>query len=60
MVFRISPNRARQGRKGTRVLAILLASLALALFAWLAAEIYGVSDSRKGPVDTGTSQSMQQ
>lgn len=39
-----------------RVLAILLGSLVLALMAWFAAEIYGVSNSRHGsPVDTNTS-----
>ncbi|HEV2571884.1 MAG TPA: hypothetical protein VGU72_09110 [Beijerinckiaceae bacterium] len=54
MAFRISPIRARQGSKGMRVLVILLGSLVLALMAWFAAEIYGVSNSRHGsPVDNG-------
>lgn len=41
MTKHISGEQARQGRRGARVLVILLASLLLAALAWIALEYYG-------------------
>lgn len=37
----IEPQKARQGRRGRRVLIVLVAALVLACLAWAAAELYG-------------------
>lgn len=46
MVKRIPANKARQGRRGTQVLLVLVVGLALAGAAWLGLEFYG------GAIDT--------
>lgn len=45
---KIPAEKAKQGRKGTHVLLILLASLVLALVAWGAVEIYGRTSTNTG------------
>lgn len=48
-------NKARQGRSGWRVLAVLVAALILALLAWWAAEFYGRAiEPVHPPGDTST------
>lgn len=37
----IDPNRAKQGRRGSQVLVVLVVALALACGAWFAVELYG-------------------
>ena len=44
----VSENKARQGRWGRQVLAVLIAALVLAAIAWGAAEFYGET------IDSGT------
>ena len=39
----LTPQKARQGRRGSPVLVVLVAGLLLAMIAWGAAEIYGWS-----------------
>ena len=50
----ISPEKARQGRRGRRVLLVLVAALVLALAAWGVAEFYGQAiktpATEQGPV----------
>lgn len=41
MVKEFTPREARQGRRGTRVLTVLVCALLLAIIAWGAVEIYG-------------------
>lgn len=48
MPEKISEQKAKQGRKGTHVLLILLVSLALALIVWGAVEIYGRTSTDTG------------
>jgi hypothetical protein len=49
MTKEISPQKARQGRRGTRVLLILIVSIILALLAWWGAEIYGERIAKEPP-----------
>lgn len=49
MPEKIPAEKAKQGRKGTHVLWILIACLILALIAWGAVEIYG-----RTSMDTGS------
>lgn len=51
MPEKIPAEKAKQGRKGTHVLRILLISLALALLVWGGMELYGrwSSDSGSAP-----------
>jgi hypothetical protein len=49
MAEKISEEKAKQGRRGTHVLWILVVSLLLALIAWGAVEIYG-----RTSMDTGS------
>ncbi len=48
MAEKIPEEKAKQGRKGTHVLWILVISLLLALIAWGAVEIYGRTSSDAG------------
>lgn len=48
MPEKITAEKAKQGRKGTHVLLILLISLALALIAWGAVEFYGRTSKDTG------------
>ena len=57
----IPENKARQGRRGWHVLAILIASLALIAIVWVAVEFYGEaiepgSDVPQTGTQAGTSQ----
>ncbi len=54
MSEKIPEEKAKQGRKGTHVLWILVISLLLALIAWGAAEIYGRTSSDAGSPPTVT------
>lgn len=54
----IDPTRARQGRKGSRVLIILIAALALALIAGLGMGLFGASEPEEnigGAANSGVS-----
>ncbi|CAM5543763.1 hypothetical protein MAUB1S_09084 [Mycolicibacterium aubagnense] len=48
MAEKIPEEKAKQGRKGTHVLWILVVSLLLALIAWGAVEIYGRTSTDTG------------
>ncbi|CCM73966.1 hypothetical protein [Rhizobium mesoamericanum] len=41
----ISPVKARQGRMGTRILAVLIVALALAFIVWIPVEIWGKKEA---------------
>lgn len=43
MVLRINPREARQGRKGVRVLIVLVAALVLGFIAWVVLDYYYLS-----------------
>lgn len=49
MAKEITPQKARQGRRGSRVLLILIVSIILALLAWWGAEIYGEKIAKESP-----------
>lgn len=49
MTKEISPQKARQGRRGTRLLLILIVSIILALLAWWGVEIYGERIAKEPP-----------
>jgi hypothetical protein len=46
---RIAPDKARQGRRGTRVLRVLIGGLVLVMIVWGLVEIYG--NHIKPPLD---------
>lgn len=46
----IDPNKARQGRSGTRVLTILISALILALIVWWGVGLYGSAIQPEDPV----------
>ena len=48
----IPENDARQGRRGTRVLFVLIAALVLVAIAWGGAEFYGESIGHSAPATT--------
>ena len=50
----ISTDRARQGRRGSHVLVILVAALLLAASAWAIAEFYGASIEPSQPAQSTT------
>lgn len=51
----VPEERARQGRRGTQVLTVLVVALVLAMIAWFVAERYGESIDAK-PTQLQTSQ----
>jgi hypothetical protein len=48
----ISTDKARQGRRGTQVLTVLVVALVLAAIAWFAAEMYGKSTDPAVPTNS--------
>ena len=46
----IPPEQARQGRKGSQVLMVLIGGLLLAMVAWAAVEFYGEAIDTPAPV----------
>lgn len=52
--------KARQGRRGHRVLLVLVVALLLAAFAWWLAEIYGVAIEPDDPMANKPSPSTEQ
>lgn len=48
MPEKIPEEKAKQGRRGTHVLSILLISLVLALIVWAAVEFYGRTSADTG------------
>lgn len=48
MLKKIPEEKAKQGRRGTHVLWILIVSLLLAVIAWGAVEIYGRKSADRG------------
>jgi type II secretory pathway component PulK len=55
MAKTVGEDRARQGRRGTQVLIVLVAALVLAVIAWIIAESYGESIDAQ-PTQQQTSQ----
>lgn len=51
----VPEERARQGRRGTQVLIVLVVALVLAMVAWFVAENYGEAIDNQ-PTQTQTSQ----
>lgn len=49
-MVKLSGNKARQGRRGTRVLVILVVGLALAMLVWWGAEWYGEAIAPEEPM----------
>lgn len=49
MAKEITPQKARQGRRGTRVLLILIVGIILALLAWWGVEVYGEHLAKQSP-----------
>ncbi len=45
---KIRTNEARQGRKGTQILVVLVVGLALAAAVWLGVELYGEAITEPG------------
>lgn len=56
MVEPLSPNKARQGRRGVPVLIVLVIGLVLAMAAWWAAEYYGMAIEPSGQQQVGDPQ----
>lgn len=50
----VPTDKARQGRLGWQVLAVLVAGLILAMIAWYAAETYGEATDPPAQADTAT------
>ncbi len=50
MVEKLTPTEARQGRKGTNVLVILIVALILAAVVWWGVGIYGSAIEPENPV----------
>lgn len=50
MTKQVDPNKARQGRPGTRVLTILLSALILAMIVWWGVGLFGESIQPDDPV----------
>lgn len=53
-------NKVRQGRRGRRVLMVLVAALILAAIAWWAAEIYGRATEPAKPIENAPQPNTQQ
>ena len=59
MTKEVKPTEARQGRRGTPVLVILIVGLLLALIVWWGVELYGDAIAPEEPVGSAPQEEQQ-